>query len=239
MSNYGPPGGPTSGQPQQPWPDRQSQEPYTPPADPWRDQDPWTGLAPPAATSSSGYVDQHTGYPYPGYEQQVPAHPGVAPALAPHTTPPPRRRTGLLVGAFVAVAVLFCGGGAAAYYLVAQKEDPTPTPSASGTVTPTPTGRSSPSAEPQASAPASEPSTDARFVKAGQCVQNEGDTKQPKLVVTPCGPKTYEVLARVDGPTNGADDAKTKCSKVEGYTDWYFFNSELDGLDFVLCLKLR
>jgi hypothetical protein len=36
--------------------------------------------------------------------------------------------------------------------------------------------------------------------------------------------------------TSGEPDAVAKCAKVAGYTDWYFFNSELDALDFVLCL---
>lgn len=52
-------------------------------------------------------------------------------------------------------------------------------------------------------------------------------------------PKTYEVLRRIDGATSGKKDAEAKCGKVAGYTDWYFFDSELDTLDFVLCLKRR
>ena len=37
--------------------------------------------------------------------------------------------------------------------------------------------------------------------------------------------------------TTGEADAETKCSKVSKYTKWYFYDSELDSLDFVLCLK--
>ncbi|GAB3950012.1 hypothetical protein GCM10027614_49730 [Micromonospora vulcania] len=47
------------------------------------------------------------------------------------------------------------------------------------------------------------------------------------------------MLSRVDGPTSGERDAEAKCAKVENYTNWYFFDSELDTLDFVLCLKQR
>jgi hypothetical protein len=48
-----------------------------------------------------------------------------------------------------------------------------------------------------------------------------------------------EPAGALDGVTSGEPDAVAKCAKVAGYTDWYFFNSELDTLDFVLCLKAR
>ena len=48
-----------------------------------------------------------------------------------------------------------------------------------------------------------------------------------------------EVLKRVDGATSGEKDAESKCAVVRGYTNWYFYDSELDGLDFVLCLRAR
>jgi hypothetical protein len=41
------------------------------------------------------------------------------------------------------------------------------------------------------------------------------------------------VLARFDGTI----DFKGKCAKVAGYQYHYYFDSELDVLDFVLCLK--
>ena len=47
------------------------------------------------------------------------------------------------------------------------------------------------------------------------------------------------MLRRIDGATSGEKDAAAKCAKVDGYTNWYFFDSELDTLDFVLCLKQR
>lgn len=47
------------------------------------------------------------------------------------------------------------------------------------------------------------------------------------------------MVRRFDGPTSGEKDAEAKCAKVPGYTNWFFFDSELDTLDFVLCLKQR
>ncbi|MEK8108867.1 hypothetical protein NKG94_36400 [Micromonospora sp. M12] len=94
--------------------------------------------------------------------------------------------------------------------------------------------------EPSPSAAAPESSADPRFAKVGQCVRNDGAAGgKPKLLISGCAAKSYEVLSRVDGPTSGERDAEAKCAKVEGYTNWYFFDSELDTLDFVLCLKQR
>ena len=76
-------------------------------------------------------------------------------------------------------------------------------------------------------------------MKAGQCVRDAGTAGHPKLVISECGEKTYQVLRRIDGATSGKKDAEAKCAKVDGYTNWYFFDSELDSLDFVLCLKRR
>lgn len=59
------------------------------------------------------------------------------------------------------------------------------------------------------------------------------------MLISGCGAKTYQVLRRFDGATSGEKDAQAKCAKVDGYTNWYFFDSELDTLDFVLCLKQR
>ena len=55
--------------------------------------------------------------------------------------------------------------------------------------------------------------------------------------IVACASGTYEVLKRVDGRTSGESDAEQKCNKVSGYTKWYFYDSELDSLDFVLCLR--
>jgi hypothetical protein len=245
MSNYGPPGGPYPGQPQDPWPGRQPNETYGQPSDPWGGQGPWgadPSSAPPVGPGSPGADDPgYGGYRDPGYSGYGPnphyGHPyqpaDPDPAWAPPPTPP-RKSRGPVIALVVALAVLVLGGGATAIYLLGR-EDGTPATQP----TSRPSDESSPTGGPPANTPGPEASTDARFVKAGQCVKNEGATAKPKLVITGCGARTYEVLARFDGVTSGQDDAKTKCAKVPSYTDWYFFNSELDTLDFVLCLKQR
>ncbi|MFG2101442.1 hypothetical protein ACGFJ5_12635 [Micromonospora echinaurantiaca] len=164
---------------------------------------------------------------------------------APYTgepAPPPERprSRGPLLAVLAAVLVLVLGGGAAVLYLLGQDDDPPPT-AAAGASASAPVDAAEPTAAgPVPSAPAPEASADPRFVKAGQCVRNEGAPGgKPKLLISDCAPKTYEVLRRFDGATSGERDAEAKCAKVAGYTNWYFFDSELDTLDFVLCLKQR
>jgi hypothetical protein len=221
----------------------------------WDDRGP---AQPAAAPGYRPYQPASRAYPpgpQPGYPSDDPYRPGGpqsghpsddlyrpgGPAPDPYAqpAPPPKRGKGLLIGALVALLVLVLGGVAA---FVLLRDDDTPP-----AVTPTalPTLGTDPSAEATEAAPASsaaapQSSTDPRFVKAGQCVRNEGPAGgKPKLAISPCGAKTYQVLRRFDGPTSGEKDAQTKCAKVDGYTNWYFFDSELDTLDFVLCLKQR
>ncbi|MEO3815198.1 flagellar basal body protein FliL [Plantactinospora sp. B24E8] len=159
----------------------------------------------------------------------------------PQPVPPPKRGGGRLVlGVVATLLVLALGGiGLGIYLSDGEPVTPTvlPTSEPTGAVVegeewPEPT-------EPAPTTPVPGPSTDARFVKAGQCVANEGSAQRPKLVIAECRPKTYEVLARIDERTTGDADAKAKCAKVKDYTNYYFFNSELDDLDFVLCLRER
>jgi hypothetical protein len=224
MSNYGPPGGQYPGQ----WDDNPVSSPSGDPA------------------TASGYQaypqTSHSGY---GSSQRYePAYPtaDTEPAWSRDgaARPEEKKSNKPLIALVVTLVVLVFGGGAAAVYLVGRATGPGKNASGTATTTGGPTVTTSPTAEQPPSTPAPEKSTDARFVKVGQCVKNEGNTDgNPKLAIIRCAPKTYEVLQRFDGATNGKQDATTKCSKVEGYTDWYFFNSELDVLDFVLCLKLR
>lgn len=189
------------------------------PSEPWHSQQPTMPYGPPPDPWQPGYV--------PPGEQYAP--------------PPGQRRTGWMVlfASLAGVAVLAVGIGIGFFLLAPASNAPKNTPTeaaANPTVSSAPTGSSAPVAVP----PAPEPSTDPRFVKVGQCVRNDGTQGgQPKLTVTPCGPKTYQVLRRFDGATSGEKDAEAKCAKVPGYTNWYFFNSPLDTLDFVLCLKSR
>ncbi|MFC3503444.1 hypothetical protein ACFOOK_21055 [Micromonospora krabiensis] len=156
--------------------------------------------------------------------------------------PPPKRR-GPLIAVLVVLTLLVLGGGATAFVLL-DGDDAAPVaaptePAAGAGADP---DVSADPAEPTdvPSDPAPESSADPRFVKVGQCVRNEGPAGgKPKLLISDCAPKTYEVLRRVDGATSGEKDAEAKCAKVTGYTNWYFFDSELDTLDFVLCLKQR
>ncbi|MGK5737753.1 LppU/SCO3897 family protein [Micromonospora sp. URMC 103] len=154
--------------------------------------------------------------------------------------PAERRGRGPLLAVLAVVALLVLAGGATLYVLVGRDEpapvaaptDSAPTEAADPDVT------DAPAPAPSAAAP--ESSADPRFAKVGQCVRNEGSAGgKPKLLITGCAPNTYEVLSRIDGTTSGEKDAEAKCAKVKNYTNWYFFDSELDTLDFVLCLKER
>ncbi len=157
--------------------------------------------------------------------------------------PSPPRRRGPLVAVLAIVAVLALGAGAGVRWF-RTGGDEAPVMSGSGpdsdvTASVSSAGPAT-SASPTPSVAAPDSSTNPRFVEVGQCVRNDGPADgKPELLITECGPQTYEVLLRVDGPTTGEEDAAAKCSAVGGYTNWFFFDSDLDTLDFVLCLKQR
>lgn len=232
MSDFGPPGGSP-----ETWRGRRPDDRYSPPVDPR--YDPGYGPQPggwgePPAQRYEPAVGWDTEQP--AYLGQ-PAYPGqpvddAAPAR-------PERGKGPLVAVLVVLAMLALGG-AGAYWVLGRDEPATVSGSGAPAGAAGPTAEASGPAVPATTAPAPASSTDSRFVNAGQCVRNESaDGQDPKLVISECGPKTYQVLRRIDGATSGKTDAEAKCAKVEGYTDWYFYNSELDALDFVLCLKRR
>ncbi|WP_407937851.1 LppU/SCO3897 family protein [Micromonospora viridifaciens] len=152
---------------------------------------------------------------------------------------PPERGKGRLVAVLAVLLLLTLGGAGAFWYLGRDGSTPAGGTGAPASPATDPTGQASEAAAPVATTPAPASSTDPRFVTAGQCVRNEGAADKPKLAITECGAKTYQVLRRIDGETSGRKDAEAKCAKVDGYTDWYFFDSKLDALDFVLCLKRR
>ena len=226
-----PQNGPYPGPPSQPWSDDSPDEPYTAPADPWGDQPTpaagglaWGGhptSMPPGLDSSVGYPQAYGAEALTG-----------APPVWGSPPPPQRRRRNTPIVALVAVlGLLILGGlGTTAWLLVERNRADNPSTGA----LPTNTQPTTPAnvAEPQ-------PSEDARFVKKGQCVRNEGTTQSPAMTIVPCASGTYEVLKRFDGRTTGEADAEAKCSKVSNYTKWYFYDTDLDSLDFVLCLRER
>lgn len=223
--------GPYSGQG---WPaggSSNSGEPYTEPADPWGDAATQSSSAQDGAwggqpMSASPAIDDSAAYgPYP-------APPGGAPPAWQQPTPPPaKRRNTPIIALVVVLGLLILGGLGTAAWLVQRSG--TPQAGESGRPdTPTPTATT------DAALPEPQSSEDARFVTKGKCVRNEGTTDDsPDLKIVSCASGTYEVLKRVDGQTTGEADAESKCSRVEKYTKWYFYDSELDSLDFVLCLK--
>lgn len=228
MANYGPPGG---GAPE-PWGGRRPDDAY--------------GAAPdPHGPPAWGESQAHQPYPQPGWastDVHPPSEPyrsaGPSAYLGDPTPPQPKQGRGPLIAVLAVLAVLVLGGAATLWYLAGRDDEPAPNAA--------PTASAAPSAalpgpgEPVPTTPAPASSADPRFVKAGQCVRNEGPAGgKPKLLISDCAPKTYEVLRRFDGETSGEKDAEAKCAKVTGYTNWYFFDSELDTLDFVLCLKQR
>jgi len=220
--------------PGQGWPaggSSSSDEPYTEPADPWGDaathaspapETAWGGQpmsVPPAQENSAAF---NGGYPI------APVN-GAPPVWQQPPMPPPRRRNTPIVALVVVLGLLILSGLGTAAWLVQRGG----TPDAGRSLQPTAAATTANGAVPEPQS-----SEDARFVAKGQCVRNEGTADaSPDLKIVPCASGTYEVLKRVDGRTTGEADAESKCSKVSKYTKWYFYDSELDSLDFVLCLK--
>jgi hypothetical protein len=202
--------GPYPGPPSHPW---AAEEPYSEPADPWG------GLN----SLSPGWSAPESSLLY------APPYGGTAPPLW-AAAPPPRRRNTAIVALVVILGVLIVGGLGTGAWLVSRGSRPTAGSGALPTV-PTPATVTT--------VPDPQPSEDARFVKKGQCVRNQGTAAAPAMSIVPCAGGTFEVLKRIDGRTTGAADAEAKCSKVPSYTKWYFYDSQLDSLDFVLCLKER
>jgi hypothetical protein len=193
---------------------------------------------PPGPPWSSGRSEEQYSEPSdPWGDHAVPDDPvwGAGPAAIPQQpmsyqgwgTPPPAppRRNTPMVALVVALSVLMVAGlGAALWLLNDRKQQPASVQAPA-----------SAAADPGVAPAGSE---DARFnVKVGDCVVNEGSDDDPAMRTTACTSGTYEVLKRVEGKTTGERDAESKCAKVAGYTKWYFYDSSLDDLDFVLCLK--
>jgi len=210
-----------------PWSSGSSDEPYTEPADPWGDHptaeapDSWDGHPAPMPPEAPGPA----GYPGASALNAAPPAWGAPPR-------PPRRRNTPIMALVVVLGLLICGGLGTTAWLLNQRGNSAQGPT--GTVAPSPSDTAD-----EAQVPGPDSSEDARFVTKGQCVRNEGTAEKPELKIVACASGTLEVLRRVDGRTTGAPDAEAKCSKVPGYTKWFFYDSELDSLDFVLCMRER
>jgi hypothetical protein len=215
--------GPYPGPAQQP-PGRGPDGPYTEPADPWGSQDAW-----PTGPATTPPPSSPTGFGSPGYDPSFGfdrSQPGWG--FQPPAPPPPRRRgpgAGIIV-LVVVLGLLALAGGGVTWWLLSRPDTP---------------AQALPQPSPTTAAPSTAASgdADARFVTSGQCVRNEGSEDVPQMTIAPCAKGTFEVLKRVDGATTGERDAEKKCASVAGYTNWYFYDSELDALDFVLCLRGR
>lgn len=181
---------------------------------------PWPGGSPdePYAEPSDPWRDQEQPWTPPP-PPQIPHQPRYKP------TPRPEVRRGFAMGALMAfLSVLVVGGLATTAWFLLGREDEAPSPTAAPSTVP-------------ANAPRPQTSEDARFAVKGQCVRNEGSNAEPKLRIVICAANTYQVLKRIDGRTTGDKDAMNKCEKVTGYTNWYYYDTEYDDVDFVLCLK--
>ncbi|MEV6691350.1 flagellar basal body protein FliL [Micromonospora sp. NPDC051196] len=240
MANYGPPGGGP-----QPWHEPRSGEVHGRgqvygSGQPYDSGQHYDSGQPYGSWPPYGSGQGYGGYPQDGRDYQ---HDSTVAAYAGQPTPPPERRRGRapLIAALVAVLVLAVGGGTA-FYLIGQDDESTPAAAAAPTQDP-PVQTTDPQDEEDdagGDAPAAGSATDPRFVRQGQCVRNDAPSGgKPKLLISDCTPSAYEVLQRFDGTTSGEKDAEAKCARVDGYTNWYFYDSELDSLDFVLCLKRR
>ncbi|HET8660098.1 MAG TPA: hypothetical protein VFM55_13995 [Micromonosporaceae bacterium] len=261
MASYGPPGGPypgqPPGQPAEPWRDGQAPE-YGAPTDPWGGEtsavtpdydygydhsdaayDRGYGPGDPYPVSPSHGGPEHATEAYvetPGHgdrEYGAPTGPVWQSAHA-GVDPPGRSRSTGMIMLVVAVAVVLLGGGGLGGYLIYRASDD-PTPSGSGSSPGPSKGPVTTTSQAPASPTGPATSGDSRFVTKGQCVVNDGTSDKPAMRVVPCGPNTYEVLARFDRTVKHQE----KCPGVPGYEYHYFYDSELDDLDFVLCLKKR
>ncbi|GIG01197.1 LppU/SCO3897 family protein [Catellatospora citrea] len=153
---------------------------------------------------------------------RYPSEPLAQPTeLLPIVQPPPRPRMGGRGPAIIGIALLAASLLIFLGVLVALK------------IVPNPFGADAPPIPVTTATPSGPPRT-ARFAQPGDCVANQGTEKDPDLVLTECSPGALEVLARFDATSDTGE-----CAAVKDYRYHYFFDSELEGLDFVLCMGER
>jgi hypothetical protein len=208
---------------------------YGQPSDPWGQPERW----------DTGYDNpEYHGPEYHGTEYHNPEYQGTEYRTGyggfgqdPEPAPPARSSTKLVATIVAVLAVLLVGGAVTAFVVTRGDSDK---PTAQATPTAGSAGAAAAGAEPgtppgHSGTPAPGSSAEARFAVPGQCLVNDGTEAQPTMRVVACGPNTYQVLARFDGTIDYAG----KCSTVKGYKYHYFFDAELNSLDFLLCLKKR
>jgi hypothetical protein len=171
MSPYGPQGGPYPGQPQDPWQDGSTSDPY------------------------------HTGYPDPLTESSFVASPYNRPNHTPNSVSgevwgPPQApvrqgRSATAIGVTIVVVLLAIGGAAAAAVFLTRGDNHNagPGPDRSGT----------PSASASSTAPSASANAEARTAKVGDCLENKGTREKPDLRKVTCAANTFEVLKRING----------------------------------------
>ncbi|MEU6072631.1 hypothetical protein [Micromonospora sp. NPDC047074] len=138
----------------------------------------------------------------------------------------------MIIGLVVVLLLCPCLGLAGwAFYQAGEEDDPIALPTASASANPTARPTDRPSAAPTTARPSPSRSTYA----VGDCVVNDGTASDAELRKVPCGPNTYEVLARIPATTDG-DRCKTRAPES---TANYVHDNSLDFLDYVLCLKKR
>ena len=210
MSQNGPYSGP-------PWPGGGSDdEPYAAPSDPWGEH----AVADASWPATPAPIPHQPASPFP----HVP-HSDPISSPPPATWGPPKRNTPI-VALVVVLGLLIVAGLGAIGWLVKDRID----------------SKTAAQPKPTTSATSNAPSSaqggeDARFATAGQCVENLGSDDQPDMRRSVCTTGTYRVLKVVKGRSSGAKDAESKCSRVVGYTNWFYYDSDLYDLDLVLCLK--
>jgi hypothetical protein len=146
---------------------------------------------------------------------------------------PPKRRSGLkialIIGAVVLLLLCSCVGLAIWGLANYESDDPDPGPIGA------PTPRPSASADPLPSRTSGGPDLDGQVFVTGDCLVNDGTDSDPELRKVPCGPDTYEVLARIPFTT----DEKQCESRAPEHDANYVHDNNLDFADYVLCLKQR
>lgn len=212
MSQNGPYSGP-------PWPGGSSDEPYSEPSDPWGEHG--AAVAEPSWGGNPPSIPQQ-----PAPHHSAPINSG---GWVPPPPPAPRKRNTSVLALVVVLGLFIVAGLGTTAWLLKDRRDKAAERAAQAAATS--------AANPGPPAGAAE---DARFdVKVGDCVINQGTDNEPDMRENACTSGTYQVLKRINGTTSGKKDAELKCAKVPGYTKWYFYDSPLDDLDFVLCLKER